>query len=431
VAFVPGLMLVVALLGLRRLVAERRASLLLGIPAVAVAVWAATRAHPSLELLVGSHLVVALLGGAALRPLAERTRVAVLTVVSALALVLVNGPVPVAVVVAGIALGIAAERSEALRDRRAAPLVQGTLMLATLAACWIVWTRSLAWGLAAQGLFAFALLRHVSWLVDTRRGTGGTLLDVCWYQLFYPSCYGAAERYGDFRLRNPSPGAHRDDARLLRAFLRSAAYIWVVRRLPLDLPALMEVTTWPAFAAGYLLFFVRAALHVMSLWAMLEATALAWGVRIHPNFAGILTARSPSQFWRAWRGTMTRWLIDYVYVPLGGNRAHPVRNVFAVFAVSAAWHWMGLPFLHAETAPADFVPIGAWALVNATVLAVAVTGRRRGWRFWPRVTPAGVRLAVAVVGTWAFGGVTATFLAFHGDLAPRFPEFVARLLGLR
>jgi hypothetical protein len=34
------------------------------------------------------------------------------------------------------------------------------------------------------------------------------------------------------------------------------------------------------------------------------------------------------------------------------------------------------------------------------------------------------------VGTWAFGGITATFLAFRGDLVPRFPEFLLRLVGL-
>ena len=82
VAFIPGLILVIALLGLRQLVAERRASMLLAIPAVAVAVWAATRANPSLELLVGAHLVAALLGGAALRPLGERARIVVLIVIS-------------------------------------------------------------------------------------------------------------------------------------------------------------------------------------------------------------------------------------------------------------------------------------------------------------------------------------------------------------
>ena len=182
--------------------------------------------------------------------------------------------------------------------------------------------------------------------------------------------------------------------------------------------------------AGYLLVFVRSAIFLMGIWATLEALALGWGMRIHPNFAGILAARSPSQFWYAWRGTMTRWLIDYVYIPLGGNRAHQVRNVFVVFAVSAAWHWMGVPFMQRETQPLHFAPVGAWALANAVVLAIVVIWRRDGRHVLPEATPAPARITLYRLGTWAFGAITATFLAFHGNLLPRFPEFLRRLAGL-
>jgi hypothetical protein len=81
--------------------------------------------------------------------------------------------------------------------------------------------------------------------------------------------------------------------------------------------------------------------------------------------------------------------------------------------------------------PVAFVPVLAWALVNALVLAAALAWRRRDWRLWPAPTPAVVRGSAARLGTWVFGGVTATFLAFHGDLVAHFPEFLLRLGGLR
>jgi hypothetical protein len=92
---------------------------------------------------------------------------------------------------------------------------------------------------------------------------------------------------------------------------------------------------------------------------------------------------------------------------------------------------MGVPFLLNFRGIGDLVPIGAWALLNAIVLTVALAWRRHAGTT-RRSAPAGVaRLAAARLGTWMFGGVTATFLAFYGDLVPQFPTFLLRLLGAR
>ena len=90
---------------------------------------------------------------------------------------------------------------------------------------------------------------------------------------------------------------------------------------------------------------------------MIEGGALFLGVRLRPNFRGVLTATNPSQFWRAWRGTMTNWLIRYVYIPLGGNRRQQTRNILAAFVVSTIWHCAGVPFLR----PTTWQPMGSRA----------------------------------------------------------------------
>jgi len=426
---------VAVLIVVRRGAADRRLAAMLAGLAGGFAIWIAL--HPAsgaeFALARGDHLLAAGCGGAAIRRLPAAVRLRVLVVVSVGVLVLLAGPVAVAIVFAGMAGGVVAHRLDPTASPSRTLLVQASLMGATELGCYLAWGRYGTLGIAAQGLFAFMLLRHVSWVVDVRRGAQGSFLDYCCFQLFYPCCYGATERFADFRARNADPGAFVDERGLFRAAFRGAVYsgIWLVFPASIDLASLLTAPGRLAFAATYLLVFVRSAIFLMAVWSTLEAIALCWGMRIHPNFAGILAARSPSQFWYAWRGTMTRWLVEYVYIPLGGNRAHQVRNVFAVFAVSAAWHAMGVPFLQPTRPLAALAPIGAWALVNAVVLSVALAWRGRGWTLWPPMTPALVRTNAARLGTWVFGGVTATFLAFQsGDLLDRFPDFLTRLAGL-
>ena len=62
-----------------------------------------------------------------------------------------------------------------------------------------------------------------------------------------------------------------------------------------------------------------------------------------PYFAG-----SIADFWRRWHISLSSWFRDYVYIPLGGNRADPLRwvcNVMAVFLLSGLWHGANWTFV--------------------------------------------------------------------------------------
>ena len=66
------------------------------------------------------------------------------------------------------------------------------------------------------------------------------------------------------------------------------------------------------------------------------------------NFDSPYMAKSIAEFWRRWHISLSSWLRDYVYIPLGGNRKGTVRkylNVLIVFAVSGIWHGSALTFL--------------------------------------------------------------------------------------
>ena len=72
------------------------------------------------------------------------------------------------------------------------------------------------------------------------------------------------------------------------------------------------------------------------------------GIDVMKNFDSPYMAKSVAEFWRRWHISLSSWLRDYIYIPLGGNRKGTVRkylNVLIVFAVSGIWHGSALTFL--------------------------------------------------------------------------------------
>jgi alginate O-acetyltransferase complex protein AlgI len=70
------------------------------------------------------------------------------------------------------------------------------------------------------------------------------------------------------------------------------------------------------------------------------AIALGWMFGFHylENFNYPYIARSASEFWRRWHISLQTFFRDYVYIPLGGNRHHLLRNLFVVWFLTGLWH---------------------------------------------------------------------------------------------
>src|SRR4029077_7296077 len=60
--------------------------------------------------------------------------------------------------------------------------------------------------------------------------------------------------------------------------------------------------------------------------------ALLLGFEFPQNFDSPYTSQSVQEFWRRWHMTLSRWLRDYVYIPLGGNRKGPRRTYVNLMA---------------------------------------------------------------------------------------------------
>lgn len=66
------------------------------------------------------------------------------------------------------------------------------------------------------------------------------------------------------------------------------------------------------------------------------------------NFNSPYVAKSITEFWRRWNMTLSSWLRDYVYIPLGGSRSGNIntyRNLFVTMTVAGVWHGSGIPFV--------------------------------------------------------------------------------------
>ena len=94
--------------------------------------------------------------------------------------------------------------------------------------------------------------------------------------------------------------------------------------------------------------------------------ALLLGFRFPANFDAPYRATSLADFWRRWHMTLSRWLRDYVYIPLGGNR-HGRRRLYAALlatmVIGGLWHGAAWTFL-------------LWGALHGVGLAVE---RWRGW----------------------------------------------------
>ncbi len=84
------------------------------------------------------------------------------------------------------------------------------------------------------------------------------------------------------------------------------------------------------------------------------------GFDIMINFRNPYFARDPSDFWRRWHISLSSWLRDYLYIPLGGNRRGPRRtyfNLMATMVLGGLWHGAAWTFV-------------VWGLFHGLLLAV-------------------------------------------------------------
>ena len=86
----------------------------------------------------------------------------------------------------------------------------------------------------------------------------------------------------------------------------------------------------------------------MSYSTIALGCAKLMGIDVYDNFNAPYLSLSVKEFWRRWHISLSSWLRDYVYIPLGGSRCSKIRkylNVIITFLVSGIWHGAGINFI--------------------------------------------------------------------------------------
>ncbi len=115
---------------------------------------------------------------------------------------------------------------------------------------------------------------------------------------------------------------------------------------------------------------------------------LMFGFRLPRNFEAPYRATSIREFWRRWHMTLSRFLRDYLYISMGGNRHGRLRQVGAVVVtmlLGGLWHGAAWTFV-------------AWGGLHGAALALNAEWKRRGAAMW---APIGWCLTILfVMVTW-------------------------------
>lgn len=270
---------------------------------------------------------------------------------------------------------------------------------------------------------SFYTFQAMGYLVDVYRGTAAaehSFLRFALFQAFFPKlAQGPIERSGNLlpQLRALEEKARGEllDADRLREGLQLLLWglfqkLWIADRIAVPVNAVYS--QFGAFGGVEILLVTF--LYAFQIYCdfagytnMARGVAKICGLNLLENFQRPYMAESFQDFWRRWHMSLSSWLRDYIYIPLGGNRKGKLRkslNVLLVFAISGIWHGNGFHFL-------------LWGILWGVLQLVDM----RKWKL-PRAVKQ-VLVFLVTVGTWMVfrvnslgdlrGMVTILFRNFH------------------
>lgn len=134
---------------------------------------------------------------------------------------------------------------------------------------------------------------------------------------------------------------------------------------------------------------------------------LLLGYRLPENFLQPYLARNVQEFWTRWHVSLSRFIRDYIYIPMGGNRRGWARTQWHVLAgmlISGLWHGTQWTFVF-------------WGLLHGLAVVVLHVAQRAGMPAWPRW--------LACLLTFTF--VTLAWVFFRADDVPQALQLLAAL----
>jgi D-alanyl-lipoteichoic acid acyltransferase DltB (MBOAT superfamily) len=145
--------------------------------------------------------------------------------------------------------------------------------------------------------------------------------------------------------------------------------------------------TWIDIVIGTVLFAIQIYCDFSGYTDIARGVSKMLGIDLMTNFNLPYFASNPQDFWRRWHISLSTWLRDYLYVPLGGNRgnlAFVCRNLMLTMALGGLWHGAAWNYL-------------LWGVYQGVLLCVYRVWRE--WRpvgaaFWRRAVPHAALIAI-------------------------------------
>ena len=265
------------------------------------------------------------------------------------------------------------------------------------------------------------VFEKITYLVDTYRGvsrSAASFTDYCLFVLFFPKLLaGPILKYHEMKDQIASPpGIEWSDFQV--GFLRFARGLG--RKLliadPLGAFANQIFAADPAgLSAGHAwLGLASFTLQIYFDFAgysdMAIGLARMLGFRLKENFNSPYIAQSITEFWRRWHISLTTWIRDYLYMPLGGNRRGEARtyiNLWICFLASGLWHGASWNFV-------------LWGAYNGLFLTLDRLFLRDALARCGPVIATAVTIFIVMIG-WAI---------FRSDSPAHLMQFLAALFGL-
>ncbi len=101
----------------------------------------------------------------------------------------------------------------------------------------------------------------------------------------------------------------------------------MLHRWPTKPSAIHPACSFVAVAAGVLAFSIQIYGDFSGYTDIARGVSRLLGVELLVNFSQPYLARNITEFWRRWHISLSNWLRDYLYIPLGGNRRGRVRDL--------------------------------------------------------------------------------------------------------
>ena len=275
---------------------------------------------------------------------------------------------------------------------------------------------------------SFYTFHAISYVVDVYRGKvepEPSFINIALYISFFAQLIAGPIVRASFimpQLRRPRPFSPAQQAIGVRLLLRGFIYKAVIADTLAQIadPVFAHVDQYDAHAllTATIAFYGQIYFDFAGYSSIAIGTARLFGYRFPPNFNYPYRAASVTEFWRRWHMSLSFWLRDYLYIPLGGNRGGTLfvcRNLMITMLLGGLWHGAAWNYV-------------VWGALHGVGLCADKLWREVRRRLVPIDVYGGSHVA-AIVLTQLW--VMLAWVFFRCDSAAQATEVLAAILGLR